>query len=469
MVILPAALVASNGAVPSSHGLHQASAAGASPVHTPASTTSDVAYRAHLRAAIVYVATHAQASIAPRTLLDLALARAGVPPSAAAAAYVALLQANPAAVMAQVPAPRAGSPLGIRPRAAQGAAPLPQVSFSDSSSNASAENVVLAGDQLFVDLANFAPDATVTITVGGANSATATTLVDGSLSGFAYTVDARAAPGKAQLIATDGRNTVAEALIVGEQLNVTATLNGSAVTNGTLNAADSSGLYPQTYGLPDASGVAHFAVPPNTTLEIRGNPADGSHAPVVILITGKPGAAVTALFSLAGVGSAVQHLKLDACGYATVRYTPDRAPTTACTVHLAVTVQGVTDTQAVAASFTLVPGPAPRSGVAPNLVVAPAQGVVLGMFVAPSPAHSGQTVVTTVHTGPSAAVRVDVYGGSTRLAGGSGHADKQGTFLFKLDIRKLVPQQGKRTLIVKVAVQSGGHAATMSAALVVTR
>jgi hypothetical protein len=74
-----------------------------------------------------------------------------------------------------------------------------------------------------------------------------------------------------------------------------------------------------------------------------------------------------------------------------------------------------------------------------------------------------------VHTGPSAAVRVDVYGGTTRLAGGSGHADKHGTFLFKLDIRTPVPQQGKRTLIVKVSVQSGGHAAAKSAALVITR
>jgi hypothetical protein len=131
-------------------------------------------------------------------------------------------------------------------------------------------------------------------------------------------------------------------------------------------------------------------------------------------------------------------------------------------------VRGTASSQALATSFTLVPGRAPKSSPTTNTSRVPAQGVVLGVTVAPSPARSGQIVVTTITTAAGAAVHADIYAGSHRLVHQAGHADKHGTFRFRVAARTLAPKRGKATVLVKVVAQSGGHTATRQEALVVT-
>jgi hypothetical protein len=195
-------------------------------------------------------------------------------------------------------------------------------------------------------------------------------------------------------------------------------------------------------------------------------PQGNQHAPVTVVITGKAGARISAIFTLARGPRDVVRSTLDGRGYARLVFTPPPI-TAAQTVGVVVAAHGATRIQTVAGRFTLLPGPAARSSTGSTPASPRSSGLSVSLNVAPASAHRAQTVLATVQTRGGAQVSVMILAGKTRVAGSMGQADSHGTYRYRVAARTLHPRGGNATLVVSVTVRWAGQTASRTAPLVV--
>jgi len=145
------------------------------------------------------------------------------------------------------------------------------------------------------------------------------------------------------------------------------------------------------------------------------------HLPLVVLVTGKPGATVSATFALGGASVSRQRVTLDRRGYAQVRYAPLTTDTKPRGGRLTVVVSGALNSQTFSTGFTVLPGRGPARSRPALLARSPSLGLRVRVTLPVPIARRGQTITARISTAPLAPVQVAVYVGHQRIASGSGN------------------------------------------------
>jgi len=217
---------------------------------------------------------------------------------------------------------------------------------------------------------------------------------------------------------------------------------------------------PQVIVLPGTDDAAVVdAVPVLVTL-----PSGLIHLPLVVLVTGKPGATVSATFALGGASVSRQRVTLDRRGYAQVRYAPLTTDTTPRGGRLTVVVSGALNSQTFSTGFTVLPGRGPAGSRPALLARSPSLGLRVRVTLPVPIARRGQTITARISTAPLAPVQVAVYVDHQRIASGSGRTDRRGTFSYKLTLsacllKNVSRRQRVLTVVFKATARSGGHTA----------
>jgi len=217
---------------------------------------------------------------------------------------------------------------------------------------------------------------------------------------------------------------------------------------------------PQVSVLPGTDDAAVVdAVPVLVTL-----PSGLIDLPLVVLVTGKPGATVAATFALGGASVSRQRVTLDRRGYAQVRYAPLTTDTKPRGGRLTVVVSGALNSQTFSTGFTVLPGRGPAGSRPALLARSPSLGLRVRVTLPVPIARRGQTIIARISTAPLAPVQVAVYVGHQRIASGSGRTDRRGTFSYRLTLsasllKNVSRRQRVLTAVFKATARSGGHTA----------
>ena len=217
---------------------------------------------------------------------------------------------------------------------------------------------------------------------------------------------------------------------------------------------------PQVSVLPGTDDAAVVdAVPVLVTL-----PSGLIHLPLVVLVTGKPGATVSATFALGGASVSRQRVTLDRRGYAQVRYAPLTTDTKPRGGRLTVVVSGALNSQTFSTGFTVLPGRGPAGSRPAPVARSPSLGLRVRVTLPVPIARRGQTITARISTAPLAPVQVAVYVGHQRIASGSGRTDRRGTFSYRLTLsacllKNVSRRQHVLTVVFKATARSGGHTA----------